>query len=163
MPITVLLPSSTMMDLTTTYGFLSQILLTTLIIIDGLLKLCKFTRIILSHSFSPRVSTPTWMLPIKIVTWMDKQNRCTYLIINFDLISFATAGRSVHPELTSGGAWQISLISLRLDFYPYHLASSDRAHWWKYTDTTPHFQWLSEAQANFKSELIQVSSGLFLA
>lgn len=66
------------------------------------------------------------------------------------------AGRSVHPELTSGGAWQISLISLRLDFYPYHLASSDRAHWWKYTDTTPHFQWLSEAQANFKSELIQV-------
>ncbi|KAL1459506.1 hypothetical protein WDU94_011478 [Cyamophila willieti] len=66
------------------------------------------------------------------------------------------AGRSIHPDLTKGGAWQINLISLRFDFYPYHLASSDRQHWWKYTDTTPHYQWLTQAQTGFKSRLIDV-------
>lgn len=66
------------------------------------------------------------------------------------------AGRSIHPDLTHGGAWQINLISLRFDFYPYHLASSDRQHWWRYMDSTPHYQWLTQTQTNFKSRLIDV-------
>uniref|UniRef100_A0A8D8ST28 UHRF1-binding protein 1-like n=2 Tax=Cacopsylla melanoneura TaxID=428564 RepID=A0A8D8ST28_9HEMI len=66
------------------------------------------------------------------------------------------AGRSIHPELTQGGAWQIKLMSLRFHFYPYHLASSNRQHWWKYTDTTPHYTWLTQAQTGFKSRLIDV-------
>ncbi|KAI5733207.1 hypothetical protein M8J76_008903 [Diaphorina citri] len=70
------------------------------------------------------------------------------------------AGRSIHPDLTGGGAWQITLVSLRFDFYPYHLASTNRQHWWRYTDSTPHYQWLSEAQESFKSKLAHVMDRL---
>ena len=31
-------------------------------------------------------------------------------------------GRSEHPELAGGGAFQVSLARLQLDYYPYHLA-----------------------------------------
>ena len=38
-------------------------------------------------------------------------------------------GRSEHPQLEQGGAFQISLARLQVDYYPYHLARADRKHW----------------------------------
>ena len=41
-------------------------------------------------------------------------------------------GRSCHPRLSEGGAFQVSLAQLQVDFYPYHLASGDRSAWIRY-------------------------------
>lgn len=41
-------------------------------------------------------------------------------------------GRSSYPELDKGGALQISVQAFQVDYYPYHLAKSDRSHWAKY-------------------------------
>lgn len=38
-------------------------------------------------------------------------------------------GRSSYPSLKAGGALQISVIGFQVDFYPYHLANTNRAHW----------------------------------
>jgi hypothetical protein len=34
--------------------------------------------------------------------------------------------------LSEGGAFQVSLSQLQVDFYPYHLASGDRSAWIRY-------------------------------
>ena len=41
-------------------------------------------------------------------------------------------GRSCHPELSDGGAFQVSLSQLQVDCYPYHLATGDRSSWIRY-------------------------------
>lgn len=38
-------------------------------------------------------------------------------------------GRSCYPELKDGGALQISIQGFQVDYYPFHLAASGRAHW----------------------------------
>ena len=53
-------------------------------------------------------------------------------------------GRSCHPELGEGGAFQVSLSQLQIDCYPYHLASAagDRSSWIRYTPGSVHPVWL---------------------
>ena len=68
-------------------------------------------------------------------------------------------GRSDHPELAGGGAFQVfdhndmfqcscgspvkvSLARLQLDYYPYHLARGERKHWVRYPADSPHRAWL---------------------
>lgn len=38
-------------------------------------------------------------------------------------------GRSCHPDLNDGGALQISVQGFQIDYYPFHLAKTDRSHW----------------------------------
>ena len=44
----------------------------------------------------------------------------------------SAGGRSCHPRLSDGGAFQISLSRMQIDFYPYHLAVGDRSAWIRY-------------------------------
>jgi len=64
-------------------------------------------------------------------------------------------GRSDHPELQGGGAFQVSLAKLQVDYYPYHLARGDRKHWVRYSDTS-HRQWLQSNLASFDTKLLDV-------
>ncbi|CAG5077279.1 Similar to Uhrf1bp1l: UHRF1-binding protein 1-like (Mus musculus) [Cotesia congregata] len=67
--------------------------------------------------------------------------------IDLHLCDDPGTGRSSYPELKDGGALQISLIKFQIDYYPYHLAMSDRKHWAKYRENTmPHAQWLQHDQ-----------------
>ena len=50
-------------------------------------------------------------------------------------------GRSCHPRLSEGGAFQVSLSQLQVDFYPYHLASGDRSAWIRYQVRYRHKIW----------------------
>ncbi|KAG8265012.1 identical protein binding, partial [Homalodisca vitripennis] len=66
-------------------------------------------------------------------------------------------GRSCHPDLKVGGAFQINLHCFQVDYYPYHLASGDRHHWAKYKEgSSPHTQWLTQAHAVFRNTLLQL-------
>lgn len=68
-----------------------------------------------------------------------------------------TAGRSCHPDLKVGGAFQINLHCFQVDYYPYHLASGDRLHWAKYKEgSSPHTQWLMQAHSVFRNSLLQL-------
>lgn len=42
---------------------------------------------------------------------------------------FFLDGRSCHPDLNDGGALQISVQGFQIDYYPFHLAKTDRSHW----------------------------------
>jgi len=64
-------------------------------------------------------------------------------------------GRSKHPELQGGGAFQVSLAKLQVDYYPYHLARGDRKHWVRYTDSS-HRMWLQSNLASFDTKLLDV-------
>lgn len=64
-------------------------------------------------------------------------------------------GRSEHPELQGGGAFQVSLAKLQVDYYPYHLARGDRKHWVRYSDTS-HRMWLNSNLASFDTKLLDV-------
>ena len=44
----------------------------------------------------------------------------------------SAGGRSCHPRLSDGGAFQISLSRMQVDFYPYHLAVGNRSAWIRY-------------------------------
>jgi hypothetical protein len=64
-------------------------------------------------------------------------------------------GRSCHPDLSGGGAFQVSLSQLQLDFYPYHLASGDRSAWIRYQqDTSVHTGWLEDSLKHFQTTLL---------
>lgn len=66
-------------------------------------------------------------------------------------------GRSVHPDLQDGGALQINLQQLQLDYYPYHLAVGNRKHWPVYWEEMyPHTQWLSQALSTFRARLLDI-------
>ena len=64
-------------------------------------------------------------------------------------------GRSEHPELQGGGAFQVSLAKLQIDYYPYHLARGDRKHWVRYSDTN-HRMWLQNILSSFDTKLLDV-------
>lgn len=73
------------------------------------------------------------------------------------IITILLVGRSCHPEFQKGGAFQINLQGFQVDYYPYHLASGDRHHWARYKEiSTPHAQWLGQAHAIFRSNLLQL-------
>ena len=65
-------------------------------------------------------------------------------------------GRSEHPELQGGGAFQISLARLQLDYYPYHLARGDRKHWVRYASDSSHRSWLLSNLTSFDTKLLDV-------
>lgn len=77
--------------------------------------------------------------------------------INLHFSDDPGSGRSCHPELKNGGAFQVSLESFRVDYYPYHLAIADRRHWPTYKENDiPHTDWLREAQTSFTSSLLNL-------
>ena len=63
-------------------------------------------------------------------------------------------GRSEHPQLEGGGAFQVSLARLQADYYPYHLARGDRKHWVRYSTDSPHRTWLQGGLAQFDTRLL---------
>ena len=65
-------------------------------------------------------------------------------------------GRSQHPNLQGGGAFQVSLARLQADYYPYHLARGDRKHWVRYNSDTSHRAWLLSNLASFDTRLLDV-------
>lgn len=68
------------------------------------------------------------------------------------------AGRSCHPNLQPGGSLQLTVSNLQADYYPYHLAAADRAHWARYKesgDAVPA-QWLAQAHAAFRTSLLHM-------
>uniref|UniRef100_A0A0K2UJH7 AGAP008379PAlike [Tribolium castaneum] n=1 Tax=Lepeophtheirus salmonis TaxID=72036 RepID=A0A0K2UJH7_LEPSM len=66
-------------------------------------------------------------------------------------------GRSSHPSLKDGGAFQITLSKLQVDFYPYHLSTMGRSSWIRYQKSI-HYSWLETSLQQFKSELTETLS-----
>ncbi|KAL5279581.1 UHRF1BP1L family protein [Megaselia abdita] len=66
-------------------------------------------------------------------------------------------GRSMYPELSKGGALQVSVQGFQVDFYPYHLASTDRAHWAKYKESavSPAL-WLKDSLKAFQDSVLNL-------
>ncbi|XP_055853904.1 bridge-like lipid transfer protein family member 3B isoform X3 [Episyrphus balteatus] len=67
-------------------------------------------------------------------------------------------GRSSYPDLHKGGALQISVQAFQVDYYPYHLAKSDRSHWAKYKEASvlPAL-WLKESLNSFREAILSLS------
>ncbi|XP_059079286.1 bridge-like lipid transfer protein family member 3B isoform X2 [Tigriopus californicus] len=63
-------------------------------------------------------------------------------------------GRSRHPNLSEGGAFQISLSKLQVDVYPYHLADSNRSAWIRYSESV-HSTWLNNSIIAFQNSLLE--------
>lgn len=55
--------------------------------------------------------------------------------------------------MSEGGAFQISLSRLQVDFYPYHLAVGNRSAWIRYQESV-HSTWLANGIAAFQSTLL---------
>lgn len=66
-------------------------------------------------------------------------------------------GRSCYPDLTDGGALQISVHGFQVDYYPFHLAKSNRAHWPKYKEASvPPALWLDQSMNAFRESLLDL-------
>ncbi|XP_043263704.1 UHRF1-binding protein 1 isoform X1 [Colletes gigas] len=77
--------------------------------------------------------------------------------IDLHLCDDPGSGRSSHPDLKDGAALKLSLIRFQIDYYPYHLAMSDRKHWAKYRENaTPHSQWLQQSLSSFRSQFMDL-------
>ncbi|XP_032595090.1 UHRF1-binding protein 1 isoform X3 [Drosophila grimshawi] len=67
-------------------------------------------------------------------------------------------GRSGYPELDKGGALQVSVTAFQIDYYPYHLAKSDRTHWAKYKEASvAPALWLKESLNAFREAVLNLS------
>ncbi|XP_030238597.1 UHRF1-binding protein 1-like isoform X3 [Drosophila navojoa] len=67
-------------------------------------------------------------------------------------------GRSSYPELDKGGALQVSVTAFQVDYYPYHLAKSDRSHWAKYKEASvAPALWLKESLNAFREAVLNLS------
>lgn len=68
-------------------------------------------------------------------------------------------GRSCHPRLSDGGAFQVSFSELQMDFYPYHVINvpNDRESWIRYTPESVHSSWLDQSLAQFQSALMEAA------
>ena len=72
-----------------------------------------------------------------------------------DFFSRFSEGRSCHPDLSEGGAFQVSLSQLQVDFYPYHLACGDRSMWIRYSpEHSVHTGWLENSLRQFQTTLL---------
>lgn len=79
--------------------------------------------------------------------------------IDLHLCDDAGSGRSCHPSLKDGGALQISIQGFQVDYYPYHLAKNNRAHWAKYKEASvPPAMWLEQSLNAFKESLLSLSN-----
>lgn len=45
------------------------------------------------------------------------------------IFAFFPDGRSCYPDLSDGGALQVSIHGFQVDYFPFHLAKTNRAHW----------------------------------
>ncbi|KAJ6647453.1 UHRF1-binding protein 1-like [Pseudolycoriella hygida] len=78
--------------------------------------------------------------------------------IDLHLCDDAGDGRSCHPDLNDGGALQISVQGFQIDYYPFHLAKTDRSHWPKYREAAvPPALWLEQSLNSFKESLLNLS------
>nr|XP_016941639.1 UHRF1-binding protein 1-like isoform X5 [Drosophila suzukii] len=67
-------------------------------------------------------------------------------------------GRSSYPDLDKGGALQVSVTAFQVDYYPYHLAKSDRSHWAKYKEASvAPALWLKESLNAFREAVLNLS------
>ena len=68
-------------------------------------------------------------------------------------------GRSCHPRLSEGGAFQVSFSGLQVDFYPYHVINvpDDRSSWIRYIPGSVHASWLEQSLAQFQSALMEAA------
>lgn len=76
------------------------------------------------HFFSQRIDLHLCDDEGGMLCSVDVHAYCAFLEIFVE-------GRSCYPELADGGALQISVQGFQVDYYPYHLAKSDRTHWAK--------------------------------
>ncbi|GAB6031805.1 hypothetical protein CHUAL_010207 [Chamberlinius hualienensis] len=68
--------------------------------------------------------------------------------------------RSSHPHLVQGGAMQITLTRLAVDYYPYHLAYGGRKHWLRYSDTdTSQSDWVEKLLSDYCQQLLDLIQG----
>ncbi|KZS06933.1 UHRF1-binding protein 1 [Daphnia magna] len=81
--------------------------------------------------------------------------------IDFHFCDDPGEGRSSHPELKDGGALQVTLSQLQLDFYPYHWAAAEagshRKHWVGYEEG-PLSRWVEQGIAQFTKQLLHMDS-----
>ncbi|XP_058062707.1 bridge-like lipid transfer protein family member 3B [Anopheles bellator] len=78
--------------------------------------------------------------------------------IDLHLCDDAGIGRSSHPNLSDGGALQISVQGFQVDYYPYHLAKADRSHWPKYREANiPPALWLEQSLNAFREAILNLS------
>uniref|UniRef100_A0A2Y9D1V7 Chorein_N domain-containing protein n=1 Tax=Anopheles funestus TaxID=62324 RepID=A0A2Y9D1V7_ANOFN len=78
--------------------------------------------------------------------------------IDLHLCDDVGVGRSSHPNLTDGGALQISVQRFHIDYYPYHLAKADRSHWPKYREASiPPAFWLKQSLNTFRETILNLS------
>jgi hypothetical protein len=79
--------------------------------------------------------------------------------IDLHLCDDMGSGRSSHPNLKDGGALQISIQGFQVDYYPYHLAKANRAHWAKYKEASvPPLIWLEQSMNSFRESLLSLSN-----
>ncbi|CAG0889177.1 unnamed protein product [Cyprideis torosa] len=64
---------------------------------------------------------------------------------------------SKHPDLLSGGTLHLWFSCLQLDFYPYHLLSSGRSHWFRYHPNQLS-DWAVDDLARFQEQLHLLTS-----
>lgn len=76
-----------------------------------------------------------------------------------NVFSLETEGRSCHPSLSDGGAFQVSLSKLQIDYYPFHLITCGRSNWIRYPTGGVHSGWMDQCLAQFQSSLIEMSEG----
>ncbi|XP_046446271.1 UHRF1-binding protein 1-like isoform X3 [Daphnia pulex] len=81
--------------------------------------------------------------------------------IDFHFCDDPGEGRSSHPELKDGGALQVTLSQLQLDFYPYHWAAAEagshRKHWVGYEEG-PLSRWVEQGIDQFTKQLLHMDS-----
>lgn len=68
-----------------------------------------------------------------------------------------TAGRSCHPSLKNGSVLEVNVKGFQVDYYPYHLARSDRKHWPMYRQASiPHTHWQNQSLDNFLARFLDL-------
>ncbi|XP_031623665.1 UHRF1-binding protein 1-like isoform X3 [Contarinia nasturtii] len=77
--------------------------------------------------------------------------------IDLHLCDDAGNGRSCYPDLSDGGALQISIHGFQVDYFPFHLAKYNRAHWPKYKEAAiPPALWLEQSLNTFRESLLDL-------
>ncbi|XP_055295755.1 bridge-like lipid transfer protein family member 3B isoform X2 [Sitodiplosis mosellana] len=77
--------------------------------------------------------------------------------IDLHLCDDAGNGRSCYPDLCDGGALQISIHGFQVDYFPFHLAKYNRAHWPKYKEAAvPPALWLEQSLNAFRESLLNL-------
>ncbi|XP_050682750.1 UHRF1-binding protein 1-like [Leptidea sinapis] len=108
----------------------------------------------------PRSSTNERDILARMFAKHDVRETSYHLLaprIDLHLCDDPGLGRSEMPQLSNGGALQVTLVSMQADLFPYHKATDDRKHWRGYRETaTSHSQWLSQDLNTFRDSLLEM-------